>query len=122
MRDLRFLLYFADTGTHAPEGPGWYLLASRKIGNENETQEIIPHVRLTAEEVTRLGLIFDNIITDKPLNWTEGDGYHKYEGTVSEAVDAANKDAAAHVKQRLQDAENQILALEQLRERMKEFN
>lgn len=120
MRDLKFFIYFAEDGFPAPEGPGWYLYSTRQ-NRQGGTEEIVPHVRLTPEEVGKLGLIFDNLTTDKPLNWTEQEGYHKYEGTISDAVIAANEDAKTYVEQKLDAAEAEYQRLEQLRARVEEF-
>jgi hypothetical protein len=124
--DLRIMMYFAIDGPSAPEGPGWYLAATRPVPNPNEvpvtaprTEEIIPRIRLTAIDATKIGKVLDNFTKNKPLNYSP----HMMRSNLSleAAVAEANTAGGEAVRAKLAEAEDLARKLELLRERAGEF-
>jgi hypothetical protein len=121
--DLRIILYFAVEGDAAPEGPGWYLAATRpgstSMGAPLATEEIIPRVRLNATEASKIGKVLDNFTRNKPLNYSPL--MIRSDLSLEAAVAEANTAGAAAVQEKLAQAEDLARQLELLRARAGEF-
>jgi hypothetical protein len=122
--DLRFIIYSAkDDGPHAPEGPGWYLVATRKgDGVDVYTDEVVPHVRLTADEMEKLGQVFDNFVKGKPQNWNPNPTFRRTDTTVRNAVREANQEVQEAIEAQIEYLKSAALTLEMLRARAAEFD
>lgn len=124
---VRVNLYFEplDGQEHAPDGPGWYLLATRSGAREDESglktlvvTEIIPRVRLTNAEAPKLAKVLDKFAEGKPLNWSNLPHEDiSLEQAFLEAIEAGGE----VVRQQLAEAENAVERLENLRRRAAEF-
>lgn len=122
--NLRINIYFAVDGDAAPEGPGWYLTATRPRAASTEigqviTEEIIPRVRLSATEATKIGKVLDNFTKNKPLNYSPK--MIRSDLSLEAAVAEANTSGGAAVRAKLAEAEQLARALDLLRERAGEF-
>lgn len=120
--DLRIQIYFAtEEAPHAPEGPGWYVVATRPTSGipEVAVQEILPRIRLNLKDVPKLAKVIDKFTEGKPLNWaTDNHGDISLEQAVNEATDAGKE----IIKQRLVEAEAAVQKLAELRARVEEFD
>lgn len=116
---VRLNLYFEplDGTPHAPDGPGWYLYANRQEKGRNI--EIIPRVRLSNAEAPKLAKVIDKFAEGKPLNWLPGSdhGDISLEQAFLEAIEAGGES----VRKQLEEAENAVERLENLRRRAAEF-
>lgn len=92
--ELRITMYLAtDDGPHAPEGPGWYILATDGL------TEIVPHVRLPASTMLKFGQVIDNFVKGKPKN--PGIDRSQVDITVHQAVREANEEAQRAIQSQL---------------------
>lgn len=121
MLNLRLQLYFEarDNQPHAPDGPGWYLVASSTDEGELPL-EVIPRVRITNEEALHLAKQVDNTILSKPLN--RSPGFEPWDLSLHAAMEHTIKEAAEVIQKQLKDAEQAVANLERLRQRAKEFD
>jgi hypothetical protein len=123
--DLRIGIYWAVEGPQAPEGPGWYLFATKATpGTASDppgVEEIIPRIRLSMEEMTKVAKVLDNFAKDKPLNYTEHRGFVRSQDSLESAVVKANEEARGEVARRLEAAEALAREIQQLRARAAEF-
>lgn len=119
--DVRLVLYFGtgEGALAAPEGPGWYLYATRPTTQMGQTEEIIPHVRLPSSEAIQLAKVVDRFTQGKPLNYTSG--AVQSNDSLEVAIATANEEAKALVQRELEEAQRQIHNLEVLKARAKEF-
>jgi hypothetical protein len=121
-QDLRINLYFsAQSGPHAPEGPGWYLFVNRPVDTNFglPSEEIIPHIRLKPGEVVKIAKVLDRLTAGKPLNWTED--AQRANISVEQAVIEANEEAREAVARTLEEARILITQMELLKARVEEF-
>lgn len=121
MRNLRFQIYCSDDyGTHAPEGPGWYITSTQS--SEHGVEEIIPRVRLTNKQVVTLAKVFDKQVEGKPLNWAGEPGFIRVDMSAEQAVIEENGRIKAAVDRKLAEAEQALQRFEQLRARASELD
>lgn len=133
MKDIRINAFFWNEG---PEGPGWYLMATRssmvvRRNGEGPTiqnvEEIIPRVRLSATEMEKFGQVCDNFAQNKPLNpttplasstanWIETDT------TLRVAIREGNEEAKAEIEEQIARVQREIGNLDILRQRAAEFD
>jgi hypothetical protein len=126
--DLRVGIYWAVEGPQAPEGPGWYLFATKSVvqlANPGQdmvaVEEIIPRVRISMDEMGKIARVLDNFTKEKPLNYSDGPGFVRSEDSLESAVAKANDVARAEVQRRLEAAEALMREIQQLRARAAEF-
>lgn len=126
MLDLRFNIYLAtDDGPHAPEGPGWYVLATYTDNNPEghpTLYEVIPHVRLPAGEMEKLAQVIDNFVKSKPQNWSQNIHTSGADTTARNAVRIANEEAQAAIKAQIAYLQTAQQQLEILSNRVTEFD
>lgn len=124
MLDLRFNIYLAaEDGPHAPEGPGWYVLATYTDGATPPVlYEVIPHVRIPAGEMEKLAQVIDNFVKDKPQNWSQNIHTAGADTTARNAVRIANERAQAAIKERIAYLQTAQQQLEMLANRVTEFD
>jgi hypothetical protein len=117
--DVRMQLYFEpfDGQDHAPDGPGWYVAATRMSGAD--LSEIIPRVRLSNDEALKLASIADELTTGKPLNWNPN--LTAEDISLEQAVAEATKAGTEIVRTELAYAEQAVERLANLRRRALEF-
>lgn len=128
--DLRIAIYFAANGggEFAPEGPGWYLYVTRIVPDDRLPQattkhieEIIPRVRLSAQEVLEFAPVVMDLANGKPLNWTTSTPYTRAEVSLHQAIDEENERARTLLEHEVAEAERAIQNLDILRRRVEEF-
>lgn len=113
---LRITAYLStDTGSHAPEGPGWYLLVTAADG----AKQIVPHARLSATEMEKFGQVIDNFVKDKPKNWARD--VERVDSSVRNAIREANEDAQKALQAKIEYLKQQAAQLDILQARADEF-
>lgn len=116
---IRIQIYFASgEGPHAPEGLGWYLLATDD--SLDQTVEIIPRVRLSPREVENLSRTVSKLAEGKPLNWAGGN-WGRAEQSLPHNVTIQNQRAQEIAEREIADAERAIANLNILKARRAEF-
>lgn len=119
MNDLRINIYLATVdGPSAPEGPGWYIAATRAPSNEIP-HEIIPRVRIPGNDMEKLGQVLDNFVKGKPQNWSEG--LIRDDISLREAIRQANISAREILENRIEFLKSAQQQLEMLAQRAEEF-
>lgn len=115
-------MYFAEDGPHAPEGPGWYLVITRQALAQDDVpaQEIAPHIRLSGDEMEKIGQVLDNFANGKPRNW-RGTPFERVDMSIREAVRQGNQYIADRIRQRIIAVEQAVRNLDLLRKRHEEF-
>lgn len=118
--ELRTIMYFAIEGDAAPEGPGWYLAATRPLGPDTSArEEIIPRVRISAKDAIKIGKVLDNFTRNKPLNYSPL--MTRSDLSLEAAIAEANTSGGQAVQAKLAEAEELARQLELLRARAGEF-
>ncbi len=120
MDNLRLTLYFeaVDGKDHAPDGPGWYLLATGENVGQPPSQ-VIPYVRLTNDEAIKLAKVIDKFVQGKPLNWRENKPRENI--SLEQAVAETNEIGKELVQRQLDNARVAVERLANLERRAKEF-
>jgi hypothetical protein len=114
---ISFYLETEEDKPWAPDGPGWYVDARRP--GPNGGVEVVPHVRMSPEEIEQLAKVFDNFTSGKELNWAEG--AERDATSIHTAVIRATEQAKIALTVALAEAEARVRALESIRRRAKEF-
>jgi len=118
---LRVGLYFEPRGSaNAPEGPGWYLYATRQ-NEEGHLAEIVPRVRLSSDEAIKFCKVVDNFSSGKPMNWSDAPNAVREDISVEQAAIDANEAGREVIRRELAYAEEAVQKLDALRRRAKEF-
>ena len=114
---LSISIYFQTT----PEGPGWYLLAQEQHGPElSDFEQVIPRVRLSAEEAVQLAKVLEKFAADKTLNPSES--IKQSSRPLHEHVQDGNIEAKNIVQNELAKARKAAASIATLEARVAEFD
>jgi hypothetical protein len=124
-QNLHIAIYFrSDEGELSPEGPGWYILATRprapEVDHDTPVEDILPRIRLDNKDVPKIAKVLDNFAKGKELNWRPH--YGRADISLEQAVVEATQAGREAIQRQLAEAEEAVRRLESLRARVEEFD
>lgn len=108
-----------DGMEHAPDGPGWYILATADNEQDIIAAQIVPRVRLSNEDAVKIAKVLDKFVQGKPLNWVED--APKLDVSLEQAVAETTQRGTELVRTQLEEAREAVERLANLERRAKEF-